>query len=188
MSCAKTPPSYKNKQKTNKQTNKCIWLRSHHIFKELGQRTKPKSGDSHSFQFLIQRVAVTIQQGNTAAVLGTLPAWLFNCVLLFGIFFRCIHLSFKCSTEIPKKKTKTKKQTKKTSRQTKETNNKSTKVCLVHKVKFLALELDHACILCREQRMAHFSLYKPVDSSTLIDTARKGLKIVLSVGDTFCLL
>ena len=53
------------------------------------------------------------------------------------------------------------------------------------KVKFLALELDHACVLCREQRMARFSLYKPVDSSVWTDTARKGLKIVLSVGDTY---
>ena len=87
-----------------------------------------------------------------------------------------------------KKQKQKNKQKKQADKQKKQTNNKSTKVCLVHKVKFLALELDHACILCREQRMAHFSLYKPVDSSTLIDTARKGLKIVLSVGDTFCLL
>ena len=43
------------------------------FFKELGQRTKPESGDPRSFHFLIQRAAVVIQRGNTAAVLGTLP-------------------------------------------------------------------------------------------------------------------
>ena len=44
------------------------------FFKELGQQTKPESGDPRSFHFLIQRAAVAIQRGNTAAVLGTLPA------------------------------------------------------------------------------------------------------------------
>ena len=43
------------------------------FFKELGQRPKSELGDPHSFHFLIQRAAVAIQQGNTAAVLGTLP-------------------------------------------------------------------------------------------------------------------
>ena len=43
------------------------------FFKELGQRTKSESGDPRSFHFLIQRAAVAIQRGNTAAVLGTLP-------------------------------------------------------------------------------------------------------------------
>ena len=43
------------------------------FFKELGQRTKFESGDPPSFHFLIQRAAVAIQRGNTAAVLGTLP-------------------------------------------------------------------------------------------------------------------
>ena len=43
-------------------------------FKELlGQWTKFESGDPDSFHFLIQRAAVAIQQGNTAAVLDTLP-------------------------------------------------------------------------------------------------------------------
>ena len=41
-------------------------------------------------------------------------------------------------------------------------------------------ELDHACVLCR------FSFYK--HGLQYMDTARKGLKIFLSVGDTFCLL
>ena len=44
------------------------------FFKELGQRTKFELGDPRSFHFLIQRAAVAIQRGNTAAVLGTLPA------------------------------------------------------------------------------------------------------------------
>ena len=43
------------------------------FFKELGQWTKFKSGDPRSFHFLIQRAALAIQWGNTAAVLGTLP-------------------------------------------------------------------------------------------------------------------
>ena len=45
------------------------------FFKELGQWTKSESGDPRSFHYLlIQRAAVAIQQGNTSAVLGTLPA------------------------------------------------------------------------------------------------------------------
>ena len=41
-----------------------IWLRGHHIFKDLGQRTKFESGDPRSFHFfLIQRAAVAIQRG-----------------------------------------------------------------------------------------------------------------------------
>ena len=42
------------------------------FFKELGQQTKSKLGDPRSFHLLIQRAAVAIQRGNTAAVLGTL--------------------------------------------------------------------------------------------------------------------
>ena len=81
-----------------------IKLQPIYTFKELGQRIKSESGDPHSFQFLIQRVAVAIQRGNTAAVLGTFPAWLFNCVLLFCIFCRCMHLSFKNCFVFSKKK------------------------------------------------------------------------------------
>jgi len=55
------------------------------FFKELGQRTKSESGDPPLFPFLIQKAAAAIQWGNTAAVLGTLPASLFNCILLFCI-------------------------------------------------------------------------------------------------------
>ena len=55
-------------------------IRGHHFFfkeLQLGQRTNFESGDPCSFHFLIQRAAVAIQRGNTAAVLGTLPVWLY---------------------------------------------------------------------------------------------------------------
>jgi len=38
-------------------------------------------------------------------------------------------------------------------------------------------------VVNKEWHVFHFT--KPVDSSVWTDTARKGLKIVLSVGDTF---
>ena len=43
------------------------------FFKELGHRLKTRSGDPSSFGYLLQHIGVTIQRGNTAAVLGTAP-------------------------------------------------------------------------------------------------------------------
>ena len=41
------------------------------FFKDLGHRLRAQSGDPLSYTYLVQQVAVAIQQGNTAAVLGT---------------------------------------------------------------------------------------------------------------------
>ena len=57
------------------------------FFKELGHWTKFESGDPRSFHFLIQRAAVAIQRGNTAAaVLGTLP-WLYKVTIIIVLYF-----------------------------------------------------------------------------------------------------
>ena len=54
------------------ETSGVFGLEAIPFFKELGQRTKFESGDPRSFHFLIQRAAVAIQRGNTAAVLDCL--------------------------------------------------------------------------------------------------------------------
>ena len=43
------------------------------FFKELGRRLRARSGEPLSFCHLLQQIGVTIQRGNTAAVLGTAP-------------------------------------------------------------------------------------------------------------------
>ena len=43
------------------------------FFKELGRCLRARSGEPLSFSHLLQQIGVTIQQGNTAAVLGTAP-------------------------------------------------------------------------------------------------------------------
>ena len=43
------------------------------FFKELGHCLRARSGEPLSFSHLLQQIGVTIQQGNTAAVLGTAP-------------------------------------------------------------------------------------------------------------------
>ena len=43
------------------------------FFKELARRIKIETGEPRSFHFLAQRIAVAIQRGNAAAVLGTMP-------------------------------------------------------------------------------------------------------------------
>ena len=40
--------------------------------KELGRRIQLKSGERRSCSFLMQRLSVAIQRGNSVAVLGTL--------------------------------------------------------------------------------------------------------------------
>ena len=42
--------------------------------KELGRRVRAETGEPRSFQFLLQGMAVAIQRGNAAAVLGTSSA------------------------------------------------------------------------------------------------------------------
>ena len=43
------------------------------FFKELGRRLRAHSGEPLTFSHLLQQIGVTIQRGNTAAVLGTAP-------------------------------------------------------------------------------------------------------------------
>ena len=43
------------------------------FIKELGSRIRAETGEPRSLQFLIQGIAVAVQQGNTAAVRGTFP-------------------------------------------------------------------------------------------------------------------
>ena len=42
-----------------------------HFFRDLGRRIAAATSDPLSHQYLIQRVAVAVQRGNAAAVLGT---------------------------------------------------------------------------------------------------------------------
>ena len=46
---------------------------AHAFFRELGHRIKEETGEPLSLHYLHQRITVTIQRGNAAAVLGTSP-------------------------------------------------------------------------------------------------------------------
>ena len=41
------------------------------FFQDLGRRIREESGEPQSYHYLIQRVAVAVQRGNTAAMMGT---------------------------------------------------------------------------------------------------------------------
>ena len=43
------------------------------FFIELGRRIREETGEPLSFHYLLQRIAVAMQRGNAAAVLGTTP-------------------------------------------------------------------------------------------------------------------
>ena len=44
------------------------------FFRDLGHRIAAVTSEPRSFQFLMQRLSVTVQRGNAACVLGTVPA------------------------------------------------------------------------------------------------------------------
>jgi hypothetical protein len=44
------------------------------FFRDLGRRIADVSREPRSYQFLMQRISVTIQRGNAACILGTAPA------------------------------------------------------------------------------------------------------------------
>ena len=46
---------------------------AHAFFRELGHRIREETGEPLSLHYLHQRIAVAIQWGNTAVVLGTSP-------------------------------------------------------------------------------------------------------------------
>ena len=44
------------------------------FFHDLGRRNAIASCEPRSFQFLMQRLSVTVQRGNAACVVGTVPS------------------------------------------------------------------------------------------------------------------
>ena len=44
------------------------------FFGELGRRIRAETGEPRSLQFLLQGIAVAVQRGKAAAVLGTAPS------------------------------------------------------------------------------------------------------------------
>ena len=44
------------------------------LVRKIGARVREKTGEPRSTSFLIQRLALDVQRGNAAAVLGTIPA------------------------------------------------------------------------------------------------------------------
>ena len=55
------------------ETTSLFGLEAFSFFKELSCHLRACSGDPLSFSHLLQQIGVTIQRGNTAAVLGTAP-------------------------------------------------------------------------------------------------------------------
>jgi hypothetical protein len=43
------------------------------FFRDLGHRIATVTAEPRSFQFFMQRLSVTVQRGNAACVLGTVP-------------------------------------------------------------------------------------------------------------------
>ena len=44
------------------------------LFKDIGRYITTATRDPHSHEYLVQRIAVAVQRGNTAAVLGTISS------------------------------------------------------------------------------------------------------------------
>ena len=59
------------------------------FFKELGRHLRARSGNPLSFSHLLQQIGVTIQRGNTAAVLGIAPGhgleWKSDCIVRHNV-------------------------------------------------------------------------------------------------------
>ena len=43
------------------------------LMREIGRRTSVITGDPRETHFLLQRLAVAVQRGNAASIIGTLP-------------------------------------------------------------------------------------------------------------------
>ena len=56
------------------------------FLRDLARRLTSAIDDQQSHQFLLQRVAVAIQRGNAAAVLGTMGVWV--TIFFYSYFFR----------------------------------------------------------------------------------------------------
>ena len=77
------------------------------FFRDLGHRIAAVTSEPKSFQFLMQRLSVTVQRGNAACVLGTAPAslrldelliysWQSSSALhCFFRFVNCLHYFLK---------------------------------------------------------------------------------------------
>ena len=56
------------------ETSGVFGLEAASFFGELGRWIRAETGEPQSLQFLLQGIAVAVQRGNAAAVLGTAPA------------------------------------------------------------------------------------------------------------------
>ena len=56
------------------ETSGAIGSRSRAFLRELGRRVGAQTGEARSTSYLFQRLSVTIQRGNAAAVMGCAPA------------------------------------------------------------------------------------------------------------------
>ena len=54
------------------ETSGVLGPEAHCFLRELGHRISDATGEQRSLQYLLQRVAVAVQRGNTAAILGSL--------------------------------------------------------------------------------------------------------------------
>ena len=43
------------------------------FLRDLGQRIAVVTGEPRSFQFIMQRISVTVQRGNASCIVGTVP-------------------------------------------------------------------------------------------------------------------
>jgi hypothetical protein len=66
------------------------------FFRDVGHRIAAVSSEPKSFEYLMQRLSVTVQRGNAACVLGTPRCHLdwTNCII-FSLHFRYSNLTFR---------------------------------------------------------------------------------------------
>ena len=54
------------------ETSGVLGLQALSFFRDLGHRLVRATGESNSYQFLLQRISTAMQRGNAAAVMGTM--------------------------------------------------------------------------------------------------------------------
>jgi len=50
-----------------------VWGKEGHRLRAIGRRIVEVSGEEKAGTYLFQRISITVQRGNEAAILGTLP-------------------------------------------------------------------------------------------------------------------
>ena len=59
---------------------------AHSFFWDLAKSLEAVNEDRRSYQFLLQQVAVAVQRGNAASVLGSIYLFIFSFIIIVKLF------------------------------------------------------------------------------------------------------